>query len=113
MQASLHSIGVMAFRNLSGTRDDDYLSWTVTDDLLHELHQIRSLQVVPFRVEMDSSRGFRPEELASRLGVDMVLDGDYRRTTGNHLTVHARLWDAKSGPALWQLRVQRAARRRA
>jgi Flp pilus assembly protein TadD len=50
---------------------------------------------------MDSSRGFQPAELASRLGVDMVLDGEYRRADGEQLTVHARLWDAKSGRALW------------
>jgi TolB-like protein/Flp pilus assembly protein TadD len=101
-QAALRSIGVMAFRNLSGSPDDDYLSWTVTDDLLHELRQIRSLNVVPFRVEMDSSRGFRPAELASRLGVEMVLDGDYRRSDHERLAVRARLWDAKTGRALWQ-----------
>jgi TolB-like protein len=96
------SLAVLPFRNLGGDPADDYLTSSVTDDLLYELRQIASLTVVPFRVNVDTSNGFDPGELSSKLGVQVALDGDFRRTPQGGLTVHARLWDAQSGKRLWE-----------
>jgi TolB-like protein/Flp pilus assembly protein TadD len=99
--AAPRSLAVLPFRNLDGNARDDYLTSSVTDDLLYELRQVASLAVVPFRVNIDTSKGFRSGELASQLGVDLALDGDFNRQAQG-IKVHARLWDANSGQRLWQ-----------
>lgn len=95
------SIAILPLKNLGPNRDDDYLSAMVTDDLLRELRQVVSLNVIPFRVSVDQPDAFRPTELSARLGVDLVLDGDFVRQ-GDTLKVRAVLWDAKSDRATWQ-----------
>jgi len=95
------SIAVLPLRNLGSHRDDDYLSAMITDDLLRELRQVASLNVVPFRVDVEQPDQLRPADLSARLGVDLALDGDFTRE-GNVLHVRARLWDTKSGKATWQ-----------
>ncbi len=95
------TLAVLAFRNLGGNTQDDYLTSSVTDDLLYELRQIRSLAVIPFRIGLEASGDFRSGQLAKQFGVNVALDGDFtREATG--LKVRARLWDARSGKKLWE-----------
>jgi TolB-like protein/Tfp pilus assembly protein PilF len=77
------------------------LGAVVTDDLLRDLRQVASLNVVPFRVSVDDREKVRPADLLARLGVDLVLDGDFTRRD-DVLHVRARLWDTKSQRATWQ-----------
>lgn len=95
------SIAVLPLKNLGTDRDDDYLSVMVTDDLLRDLRQVDSLDVVPFRIPVDDTGQFQPADLAERLGVNLVLDGDFVRQ-GQVLKVRARLWDTQSRRATWQ-----------
>ena len=98
--AARKSMAVLPFRNSSGNPDDDYLGYAVTDDLLRDLRQIETLSVLPFRVPVERSSGLRLTELAERLGVRYVLDGDFSRSNGA-VTVHAQLWDAGNGRSAW------------
>ncbi|HEU4591931.1 MAG TPA: protein kinase [Steroidobacteraceae bacterium] len=95
------SVAVLPMRNLGPDRADDYLGAMVTDDLLRDLRQVVSLDVVPFRVSVDDPAKLRPAELSARLGVDLLLDGEFVRQ-GEALRVRARLWDTKSQRATWQ-----------
>ncbi len=99
--ATARSVAVLPLRNLGTNRDDDYLSAVVTDDLLRDLRQVVSLDVVPFRVDVDEPGKVRPTDLFARLGVDLVLDGDFQRKN-DLLHVRARLWDTNSQSATWQ-----------
>jgi TolB-like protein len=95
------SIGVVPFLNLSGLQDDNYLSSIVTDDLLRELRQVDSLSVLPFRVGVDPAKQFDPEALSASLGVDMLLAGEFERSS-DVIKVRASLWDARSHRKVWQ-----------
>jgi len=99
--ASARSVAVLPLRNLGDNREDDYLGAVVTDDLLRDLRQVVSLDVVPFPVSADEPGKIRPADFLARLGVDLVLDGDFARRE-NRLHVRARLWDTKSQRATWQ-----------
>ncbi len=95
------SVGVVPFRNVGGDARDDDLTTMVTDDLLRELRQVKSLEVLPFRMGLDHSGQNDPASLSAQLGVEMLLLGDVTRD-GGALHVKARLWDARAGRDLWQ-----------
>jgi TolB-like protein len=79
------------FRNVSGDPRDDALTTLVTDDLLRDIRQVKSLDVLPFRVTQDSSGD----------GVEMLLLGDIARDASG-VQVQARLWDARTRREVWR-----------
>jgi TolB-like protein len=85
------SVGVVPFRNVSGDPRDDALTTMVTDDLLRDIRQVRSLDVLPFRVARDAAGG----------GVEMLLLGDISRDA-NGVQVQSRLWDARAKREVWK-----------
>jgi len=95
------SFGVVPFRNISGDPRDDALTTLVSDDLVRDMRQVKSLDVLPFRVARDASGNADPEKLAAQIGVEMLLLGDVARdASGVH--VLARLWDARVGHDTWR-----------
>jgi TolB-like protein len=85
------SVGVVPFRNVSGDPRDDSLTTLVTDDLLRDIRQVKSLDVLPFRVAKDSSGD----------GVEMLLLGDIARDAAG-VQVQARLWDTRAKREVWR-----------
>ncbi len=95
------SAGVVPFRNVSGDARDDALTTLVTDDLLRDLRQVKSLDVLPFRVATDVSGEVDPARIATKIGVEMLLLGDIARDRDG-VKVQARLWDARVGREVWR-----------
>jgi TolB-like protein len=95
------SAGVVPFRNLSGDPRDEALTTLVTDDLVRDLRQVKSLDVLPFRVATDASGDANPARIAAQIGVEMLLLGDIARDR-NGVQVQARLWDARVGHEVWR-----------
>lgn len=56
---------------------------------------------MPFRVSVEQPGQLHPADLAARLGVDLILDGDFARHDAV-ISVHGRLLDARSERATWQ-----------
>lgn len=95
------SVGVVPFRNISGDPRDDALTTLVSDDLVRDMRQVKSLDVLPFRVARDLAGDADPEKIARQIGVDMLLLGDVARdATG--VQVQARLWDARVRREVWR-----------
>jgi TolB-like protein/Flp pilus assembly protein TadD len=99
--AAPRSVGVVPFRNISGDPRDDGLTTLVTDDLVRDMRQVKSLEVLPFRVATDASGDADPAKIAAQIGVEMLLLGEVARDNSG-VRVRARLWDARVNHEVWR-----------
>jgi eukaryotic-like serine/threonine-protein kinase len=98
---AINSVAVLPFVNSSGDADGDYLSDGITESLIANLSQVRSLRVTArstvFRYkgkEMD------PQKIGQELRVGAVLSGRLMQRDGV-LVVRTELMDVVNGTQLW------------
>ena len=99
--SSENSIAVLPFTDLSPSRDHDYFSDGIAEEILTALSKIDNLRVAARR----SSFWFKDQkadlrEIASKLNVVHVLEGTVRREE-NRVRVTAELIDAHRGFTMW------------
>jgi serine/threonine protein kinase/tetratricopeptide (TPR) repeat protein len=95
------SVAVLPFTNLSPSREDEYFSDGMTEELITALGRIEGLRVAA-RASSFTFKGTHADvrDVAQRLNVGAVLDGSVRRA-GLRLRVTAELVDAREGTRLW------------
>ena len=99
--ASNTSIAVLPFADMSPTKDQEYFSDGLSEQLIHDLAKVSGLKVVG-RSSAFQFRG-KNEDLrvvGRKLGVTKVLEGSVRRE-GNHVRITAELIKADDGFQLW------------
>jgi eukaryotic-like serine/threonine-protein kinase len=98
---SIRSLAVLPLENLSHDPQQEYLSDGMTDELINELGQVKTLRVVS-RTSVMRFKGSRPplSEIANMLKVDAVVEGAVLRS-GARVRITAELVDAKSDKQLW------------
>lgn len=96
-----HSIAVLPFVNLSGDKEQEYLSDGLTEELLNSLAEINELQVAA-RTSSFYFKGTNSDTgtIARKLNVGAILEGSVRRS-GNTVRITAQLIDAVTGFHLW------------
>jgi serine/threonine protein kinase/Flp pilus assembly protein TadD len=105
--ATIKTIAVLPFHNLSGDPEQEFFADGVTEEIINALAQIPGLRVAG-RSSSFSFKG-RSEDLrsvGSKLSVANILEGTLRRS-GNRLRITAQLIDAGSGYQLWSERYDR------
>lgn len=95
------SIAVLPFVNLSGSRENDYFSDGLAEELLNVLAQVPELRVA----SRTSSFGFRGNEvpvdsIGRALKVGHVLEGSVRQY-GERVRITAQLIDTRTGFHVW------------
>ena len=97
----IRSIAVLPLENLSGDPAEGYFADGMTDALITDLAQIRSLRVIS-RTSTEHYKGLRRSlpEIAKELKVDAVVEGTVSRF-GNRARVTAQLIDARTDRHLW------------
>ena len=95
------SIAVLPFADMSPDRDQEYFSDGISEELLNLLAKIPDLRVA----SRTSAFSFKDQnleipEIASRLGVDHVLEGSVRKA-GDEVRITAQLIDARTDTHLW------------
>ncbi|HEY0768225.1 MAG TPA: winged helix-turn-helix domain-containing protein, partial [Steroidobacteraceae bacterium] len=95
------NVAVLPFLNLTGDARQDYLALGLAENVLHELAQLREVNVIAHT----SSFAFRGHsedirEIARRLNARYVLEGSLQGSPGR-LRVTTQLIDAGSGAHLW------------
>jgi TolB-like protein/Tfp pilus assembly protein PilF len=105
--ASVHSIAVLPFANLSGDPQQEYFSDGMSDELISALAQINGLQVTA----RTSSFFFKGKDvdlatIARRLNVGAIVEGSVRRD-GSMVRVTAELVNPVSGFHLWSQKYDR------
>ncbi len=95
------SIAVLPFANFSDSKDDEYFSDGVTDDIITHLTKIGDLKVISRTSAMlykDSPKSLRV--IAEELGVSNILEGSVRRA-GDKVRITSQLIDARTDEHLW------------
>jgi serine/threonine protein kinase/Tfp pilus assembly protein PilF len=95
------SIAVLPFMNLSDSKEDEYFSDGITDDIIAQLSKISDLKVISHTSVMqykETRKNVR--EIGRELDVGSVLEGSVRRV-GNQVRVVAQLIDARNEGHLW------------
>ena len=95
------SIAVLPFVDMSPTRDQEYFSDGIAEELLNLLAKIPDLRVIS-RSSAFSFKGQKLEipEIARRLNVAHILEGSVRKS-GNRVRITAQLIEARSDTHLW------------
>jgi len=99
--ADSRSIAVLPFENLSDSKEDEYFSDGITDDIIAQLSKIAQLKVISRTSIMQykgTSKNVR--EIGKELDVGTILEGSVRRA-GNQVRVVAQLIDARNEGHLW------------
>jgi TolB-like protein/DNA-binding winged helix-turn-helix (wHTH) protein/Flp pilus assembly protein TadD len=96
-----NSIAVLPFADVSPSKDQEYFSDGLSEQLIHELAKVPGLKVVG-RSSSFQFKG-KNEDLRNvghKLGVGNVLEGSVRRE-GNHVRITAELVKVDDGFQLW------------
>jgi TolB-like protein/DNA-binding winged helix-turn-helix (wHTH) protein/tetratricopeptide (TPR) repeat protein len=97
----IHSVAVLPLQNLSGDASQEYLADGLTEALVTDLAQVRSLRVIS-RTSIMTYKGTKKKlpEIARELNVDAVVEGSVMRS-GDHVQVTAQLIEAPTDTHLW------------
>jgi eukaryotic-like serine/threonine-protein kinase len=95
------SIAVLPFVNLSADKENEYFSDGITEDIITSLSRIPGLHVIS-RTSVMRYKGASksPQEIASELGVDVILEGSVRRA-GNRVRIRSGLVEVDTHRQLW------------
>jgi len=101
------SICVLPFQNMSGDPEQEYFSDGITEDIITDLSKVSALSVVARNTAFTfKGQSIDVTEVASKLGVDHVLEGSVRKA-GNRVRITAQLIDGKAGDHHWADRYDR------
>lgn len=95
------SIAVLPFKNLSDSKEDEYFSDGITEDIITHLANIGELKVISRTSTMqykNSNKNLR--DIGRELNVSTLLEGSVRRA-GNQVRIVAQLIDANTDEHLW------------
>lgn len=98
---AVNAIAVLPFENWSGSKENEYFSDGITDDVLTQLARIDGLKVISRTSVMQYKDGKKPiGQIANELRVGAILEGSVRRH-GNKVRITAQLIDATNDRHLW------------
>jgi TolB-like protein/DNA-binding winged helix-turn-helix (wHTH) protein/Flp pilus assembly protein TadD len=101
LAASIRSIAVLPFQNLSGNKDQEYFADGMTDELITDLGQMGALRVISRTSVMHYKQTVKTiPEIDRELGVDAIVEGTVLRS-GDRVRITAQLIDAKNDRHLW------------
>jgi serine/threonine-protein kinase len=92
---------VLPFVNMGGSKDDEYFSDGITEDIMAHLAKSPELRVIA-RSSAMSYKGTTKsvEQIGRELNVDAILEGSIRRA-GSRVRIVATLVDVKTASQLW------------
>ena len=97
----IESLAVLPLDNLSHNPEQDYFADGMTDALITNLAQVRSLRIISGTSAMNyKSTNKTLLEIAHELNVDAIIEGTVQRS-GNRIRVTALLIDGRSDLHLW------------
>jgi serine/threonine-protein kinase len=104
------AIAILPFKNLSGSAEDDFYSFSLADSVITELAQLRELVVRPSSyIVQYQNKDVDPRAVGTQLSVDAVLIGGYIKS-GDRFRVTPQLVDVTSGEIVWSEKIDVDAR---
>ncbi|NQZ24298.1 MAG: winged helix-turn-helix domain-containing protein [Colwellia sp.] len=97
---NINSIAVLPFDDLSAKQDNQHFTDGLSDAIINQLSQIKSLKVIS-RYSSFTYRGkYNATEIGQALQVDTLLDGSVQ-TMGEQVRINVRIFSTKNGQQLW------------
>ncbi len=101
------SVAVLPFANLSESKENEYFSDGITDEILTTLANVGDLRVISRTSVMQYKGTTKPlRQIAAELGVAHILEGSVQRA-GDRVRINAQLIDARTDAHLWAERYDR------
>ena len=101
------SIAVLAFDNISGDPEREYLADGITEDIITNLSRFRDLVVIGRKSSFFyKGKDIKPTAVAQDLGVQYLVEGSLR-VAGKRLRLTVQLTEPTSGAHLWAERYDR------
>jgi len=98
---AIHAIAVLPLQNLSGDASQDYLAEGMTEALITDLAQSKSLRVISRTSSMRYGNAKKTlPEIAKELKVDAIVEGSVTRV-GNRIRIDAQLINGHTDRHLW------------
>lgn len=95
------SIAVLPFKNLSESKEDEYFSDGIMEDILTQLCKINDLRVISRTSVMQYKNTQKNlKQIGEELGVAVILEGSVRRI-GNRVRIVGQLINARSDQHIW------------
>jgi TolB-like protein/DNA-binding winged helix-turn-helix (wHTH) protein/tetratricopeptide (TPR) repeat protein len=99
-QIKINSIAVLPFDDLSSTQDNQHFTDGLSDAIINQLSQIKSLKVIS-RYSSFTYRGkYNVSDIGQALQVDTLLDGSVQKM-GEQVRINVRIFSTKNGQQLW------------
>jgi TolB-like protein len=100
-EAPIRSLAVLPLENLSNDTSEDYFADGMTEELITQLGQIRSLRVISRTSVMTYKSARKPlAEIARELRVDAVVEGSVLRS-GDQVRINAQLIAVPADRHMW------------
>ena len=100
-EGPIRSLAVLPLENLSNDTSEDYFADGMTEELITQLGQIRSLRVISRTSVMTYKGGRKPlAEIARELRVDAVVEGSVLRS-GDRVRINAQLIAVPADRHMW------------
>ena len=97
----LKSIAVLPFTNMSESKEDEYFSDGITEDIITQLSKIADLRVISRTSVMKyKNTSMTMPDIARELDVGTVLEGSVRRA-GGRVRITSQLIEARRDKHLW------------
>jgi serine/threonine protein kinase/Tfp pilus assembly protein PilF len=97
----IQSLAVLPIANLSGDPAQEYFSEGMTDTLISQFSQVRSLKVISRTSSVRYKKTDKPlPQIAQELNVDGILEGTFQRS-GDRIRIAVRLFHGPSDKELW------------
>jgi len=101
------SIAVLPFVNMSGEKEQEYLSDGITEDIITALSKVPMLFVIARNSTFTyKGKPVKVKQISEELGVQYVLEGSVQRSA-NRVRITAQLIDALTGHHIWAERYDR------
>ena len=101
------SIAVLAFENMSGDPEQEFLSDGLSEEIITALSKVENLFVIARNSSFTyKGKPVKVQQVGRELGVKYVLEGSVRKS-GDRVRITAQLVDAKTGNHLWAERYDR------
>jgi len=99
--ANRKSIAVLPFKNLSSSKEDEYFSDGIAEDIRTQLSNIADLKVISQQGVLRYKNSDKSiTEIGNELGVATVLEGSVQHA-GNQVRINAQLIDASDESHIW------------
>ncbi|MHC4784131.1 MAG: adenylate/guanylate cyclase domain-containing protein [Planctomycetota bacterium] len=101
------SIAVLPFNNMSDDPNTDYFSDGISEDIITDLSQLKSLAVIARNSSFTyRNTSAKVQDIGQDLGAEYLLEGSVRKA-GNQIRITAQLIDTVNGHHLWAERFDR------